>query len=72
MVTLARVAAVIGKAAKHDWHTLDAERGITVRQATNRLRANRWVVHRAGREVALDDTQLDLLRASDWLPEGLA
>lgn len=60
------------KAAKHDWHLLDAERGITVRQATNRLRANRWVVRRAGREVELDDAELDRLRTErDWLPEGL-
>lgn len=59
------------KAPKHEWHTLDAERGITVRQATNRLRKNRWVVRRAGREVALDDVQFDLMRTTDWLPEEL-
>lgn len=61
------------KTAKHDWHLLDAERGLTVRQVTNRLRANRWEVRRAGRTVALTDAEFDRLRADpEWLPEGLA
>ncbi|MPZ27550.1 MAG: hypothetical protein GEV12_14360 [Micromonosporaceae bacterium] len=60
-------------AAKHDWHTFDAERGLTVRQATNRLRANRWEVRRAGRTVELDDVAFDRLRSDPvWLPQGLA
>lgn len=58
-------------ASKHDWHVFDAERGLTVRQATNRLRKNRWVMRRAGREVELDDAEFDRLRATDWLPEEL-
>lgn len=63
-------------APKHPWHTFDAERGLAVRQATNRLRANRWVVRRAGREVALTDAEFDRLRVRlgadpGWVPEGL-
>lgn len=58
-------------ASKHDWHILDADRGLTVRQATNRFRRNRWVVRRAGREVELDDAEFDRLRAGGPLPEGL-
>lgn len=62
---------MISKTAKHPWHTLDAERGITVRQTTNRLRKNRWEVQRAGRLVELDDATFDRMHSSDWLPDGL-
>lgn len=62
------------KVRKHDWHVFDADRGLEVRQATNRLRENRWEVRRAGREgvvVALDDEGFDQLRAGGTLPRRL-
>jgi hypothetical protein len=57
-------------ASKHDWHPLDAERGLEVRQATNRLRANRWEVRdAAGHTAALDDAEFDRLRSGGpWPP----
>lgn len=60
-------------ATKHDWHPFDAERGLEVRQVTNRLRVNRWEVRDpAGRVARLDDAEFDRLRSDpDWLPEGL-
>lgn len=59
-------------APKHDWHTLDAERRLQVRQATNRLRRNRWHVRDSeGHEVELSDAEFAELRADpDWLPGG--
>jgi hypothetical protein len=60
-------------AARHDWHVFDVLRGLEVRQATSRLRPNRWEVRRVGGEltVALDDAQWDALRSGGPLPEGL-
>lgn len=61
-------------ASKHDWHMLDAERGLEVRQATNRLRTNRWEVRRVDAPDAvarLTDEEFDRLRSTDWLPEVL-
>lgn len=52
------------KAPKHDWHLFDAERELEVRQATNRLRANRWEVRDANRRMTtLTDEQFDRLRS---------
>lgn len=52
------------KAPKHDWHLFDAEHQLEVRQATNRLRANRWEVRDATRRVVtLTDKQFDRLRS---------
>lgn len=62
------------KVRKHDWHTFDTERELEVRQATNRLRENRWEIRRVGREdvvVALDDDGFDQLRVSGTLPRRL-
>lgn len=61
------------RTSKHDWHPFDIERGLEVRQATMRLRRNRWQVRNAaGTVVDLDDEGFDRLRTDpDWLPEGL-
>jgi len=62
-------------APKHDWHMLDVERGLEVRQATNRLRRNRWEVRRVSNPqlvVRLGDAEFDRLRSDpDWLPQEL-
>jgi hypothetical protein len=60
-------------APKHDWHLFDAIRNLEVRQATARLRPNRWDVRRVDGDqvVALDDAQWDALRSGGPLPEGL-
>jgi hypothetical protein len=58
-------------ATKHDWHIFDELRGIQVRQATGRLRANRWEVRHGQRVAALTDEQFDQLRAGGPLPDGL-
>lgn len=60
-------------ASKHDWHLMDAERGLEVRQATGRLRRNRWEVRdRLGRVARLDDAAFGRLRSDlSWLPEEL-
>lgn len=51
------------KAPKHDWHEFDVNLGLEVRQATNRLRKNRWEVrNRSGRVIKLNDAEFDLLR----------
>lgn len=64
---------MIGKAPKHDWHTFDAERGLEVRQATNRLRANRFEVRdRFDTVVALENADFERLRDDpQWTPAGL-
>jgi hypothetical protein len=67
---------VTERAPKHPWHLFDAERGLEVRQATNRLRANRWEVRErarglqpAGRVAVLDDAAFDRLRSGgQWPP----
>lgn len=68
-----RLALTSGKASKHGWHPFDAERGLEVRQATGRLRRNRWEVRdRSGTVVRLGDAEFDRLRSDPgWLPEGL-
>lgn len=60
------------KTAKHDWKVLDSERGMTVRQITNRFRQNKFEVQRAGRAVVLNDKEFDRLRTErHWIPRGL-
>lgn len=52
-------------ASKHDWHEFDVELGLQVRQATNRLRRNRWEVRhrdRTGRVIELTDEEFNDLR----------
>lgn len=61
-----------GKAPKHSWHLLDAERGVEVRQATNRWRENRWEVRTVDGEyvIELNDEEFDRLRTDPdffWL-----
>jgi hypothetical protein len=60
-------------ATKHDWHVFDVLRGLEVRQATSRLRPNRWEVRHVGGAVVvgLDDVQWDALRSGGPLPEVL-
>jgi hypothetical protein len=60
-------------AARHAWHVFDAVRGLEVRQATGRLRPNRWEVRRVDGDqvVPLTDAQWDVFLSGGPLPEGL-
>jgi hypothetical protein len=50
-------------AEPHDWHTLDAVRGIDVRQLTDEGDENRWQVrYPDGSTQILDDAAFDRLR----------
>lgn len=50
----------------HDWHLLDAERGLEVRQVTAAGEPNRWEVRGPDGEVrTLTDAEFDALRSSD-------
>lgn len=62
-----------GRVAKHGWHLLDAGRQLEVRQATNRLRVNRWEVRDTRGDVArLDDADFNRLRSDPgWLSPEL-
>lgn len=56
----------------HDWHLLDAERGLEVRQTTPEGDENRWEVRNsAGQVFVLDDESFDQLRREGPNPEGL-
>lgn len=56
----------------HDWHLLDVEQGLEVRQRADPLQSNEWEVRDpAGRTVVLDDIAFARLRSGDWLPEEL-
>lgn len=56
----------------HDWHLLDAERGLEVRQTTPDSEGNRWEVRDAeGTVTVLDDAEFDQLRCEGPNPKGL-
>lgn len=56
----------------HDWHLMDAERGLEVRQTTPEGNENRWEVRTsAGEIVILDDEAFDQLRREGPNPGGL-
>ena len=56
----------------HDWHVLDAERGLEVRQTTPDSEGNVWEVRTPdGRVEALTDEEFDQLRAEGPNPRGL-
>jgi hypothetical protein len=56
----------------HDWHVLDAEAGLEVRQTIGPDDANQWEVRSPGRDtVVLDDAEFDRLRAAGPNPRGL-
>lgn len=59
-------------ADQHDWHLIDIERGLEVRQTTVDGEPNRWEVRTPfGSVVALDDEAFNQLRAGGELPEEL-
>lgn len=50
-------------ASKHGWHLFCEERGLEVRQATNRVRKNRWEVRKPnGLVLELSDEEFEELR----------
>lgn len=56
----------------HDWHALDDERGLEVRQTTPDSEGNRWEVRTSGGEiVVLDDEAFDQLRREGPSAKGL-
>lgn len=56
----------------HDWHILDAERGLEARQTTAEGETNRWEVRdRNGEITVLDDKEFNKLRAEGPNPRGL-
>lgn len=56
----------------HDWHLMDAERGLEVRQTTPDSEGNVWEVRTPdGRVEALDDDEFDQLRREGPNPRGL-
>lgn len=56
----------------HDWHVLDAEHGLEVRQTTPDGEDNRWEVRtNGGRIEALNDEEFEQLRADGPNPKGL-
>lgn len=58
--------------SKHKWHLFDEKRGLYCRQATNRLRKNRWEVKLpSGEVVTLTDEEFGALRCEGPNPKGL-
>jgi hypothetical protein len=56
----------------HDWHVLDAELGLEVRQTTPDSEGNQWEVRTAdGRVEVLDDDEFEQLREHGPNPKGL-
>ncbi|WP_026931233.1 hypothetical protein [Glycomyces tenuis] len=56
----------------HDWHLLDAERGLEVRQTTPDGEGNCWEVRCPdGRVEVLDDDEFEQLRCEGPNPKGL-
>jgi hypothetical protein len=60
-------------ARPHDWHVLDAQRGLEVRQTTPDSEGNCWEVRDAdGNVTELDDDEFDQLRREGPNPKGLS
>lgn len=62
----------MSKTSKHDWHWFDEAEGLSVRQSTNKLRANKWEVRKAdGSTFVLSDEEFEQLCAAGPNPKGL-
>lgn len=56
----------------HEWHPLDEEEGLEVRQTTPAGEANQWEIRGPGGAVTvLNDDEFDQLRSAGPNPRGL-